>query len=87
MTDIELNLTAQERTRKLVAKFAIRGEGYRNRYEEVKRAFSDRFNDPNFPFKEFGEGPPEDVFGDSSVPGAYFTMNLTIKPEFGMEVE
>ncbi len=86
VTDIRLNLTAQERTRKLEAKFAIRGQDYRRRYAELRQAFTNRFSDPNCPFEEFGEAPPEDVFGDASVPGAYYTMNLKIKPEFGAEV-
>ncbi|MBK8976071.1 MAG: pilus assembly protein PilM [Planctomycetes bacterium] len=87
VTEVELQVPAQEKGRFLRFRVAMRGANYRERFELLRQAFADTFSNPNSPFAEFADSRDEDLFDDPNVEGAFFEIKMTLKARFGTEVQ
>ena len=87
ITELEMNLHQQAKSRFLQFRIAIRGDNFRDRFTVLEDAFQLRFADPACPFEGFQKARDPEVFVDPEVPGSFYEMKLSMKESFLQEIE
>ncbi|MEO0481595.1 MAG: pilus assembly protein PilM [Planctomycetota bacterium] len=79
--DLDLESESERQPSKLVVKFMLQGDNYREREASLRARFESRFDDPSCPFSNVAEQRGEDPL-QAGVPGAVLQWQFSIKNDF-----